>query len=211
VHGTTFYHRGPLPPVPGSVHQLRLRKREGGEGVRVWVDDLEGLLGLLEMKVVEVHPWDASVADIERPDTLVFDLDPGEGVGWDFVLKTALGLRDLVAEEGLDSGPKVTGGKGLHLMVPIKPSLLWNDAHAYCKRLAERFVERDRDRYTLSASFAARPGRLFVDYLRNGRGTTAVGAYSPRARPGFPIAAPVSWAQIEGGIRSDAFTIDHPP
>jgi bifunctional non-homologous end joining protein LigD len=96
-------------------------------------------------------------------------------------------------------------------MVPIEPSLLWDDTHDYCKRLAERFIERDRDRYTLAASFAVRSGRLFVDYLRNGRGTTAVGAYSPRARPGFPIAAPASWAQVESGIRPDAFTMDAPP
>ena len=97
VHGTTFYHRGKLPPVPPAVHQLRLQKREGGEGVRVWVDDLDGLLGLLDMDVVEVHPWGATVDDIEHPDLLVFDLDPGEGIEWDFVTGTALALRDQLA------------------------------------------------------------------------------------------------------------------
>jgi bifunctional non-homologous end joining protein LigD len=124
VHGTTFYHRGPLPAVPPSVHKLALRKREGGEGMRIWVDDLDGLLGLLDMDVVEVHPWGATVADIERPDLLVFDLDPGEGIDWNFVVETGLALRDLLASEGLESWPKVTGGKGLHLMVPIARSLL---------------------------------------------------------------------------------------
>ena len=211
VHGTTFYHRGPLPPVPSSVHQLRLHKREGGEGVRVWVDDLNGLLGLLEMDVIEVHPWGATVTDIEHPDMLIFDLDPGEGIGWDFVIETALALRDLLADEELESWPKVTGDKGLHVMVPIEPSLVWDDAHEYCKEIAHRFIERDRARYTVSASTTARPGRLFLDYLRNGRGTTAVGAYSPRARSGFPIAAPVSWAQVQNGIRPNAFSMNSLP
>jgi DNA primase len=83
--GTTFYHMGPLPPIPAAVHQLRIEKRGGGQGVRLWVDDLGGLLGLVEIGAVELHPWGATVDDIERPDLLVFDLDPGEGVGWDFI------------------------------------------------------------------------------------------------------------------------------
>jgi bifunctional non-homologous end joining protein LigD len=211
VHGTTFYHRGALPPVPPSVHQLRLMKREGGQGVRLWVDSLDGLLGLVELGVVEVHPWGATVEDIERPDTLVFDLDPGEGVEWSFVTDTACALKDLLAHEGLNCWPKLTGGKGIHLMVPIDRSMLWDPAHQYAKRLAETFIERDRGRYTLGASPSARYGKLFVDYLRNGRGTTAVGAWSPRARPAFPIAAPVSWADVRRGIRPDAFTIEHRP
>jgi bifunctional non-homologous end joining protein LigD len=148
VHGTTFYHRGPLPPVPATVHQLRLHKREAGEGTRVWVDDLDGLLGLLEMGVVEVHPWGAMVDDLERPDTLVFDFDPGEGVGWDFVTETAFALRDHLAAEALDCWPKVTGGKGLHVMVPIERTMMWDEAHEYCRRLAQTFIARDRTRYT---------------------------------------------------------------
>jgi bifunctional non-homologous end joining protein LigD len=208
VRGTTFYHRGPLPPLPSSVHQLKLHKREGGEGIRLWVDDLDGLLGLAEMGVVEVHPWGAKVDDIERPDVLVFDLDPGEGIDWEFVTHTALALREMLADEGLEAWPKLTGGKGLHLMVPIERSMLWDEAHRYCKQLAQKFADRDRARYTLSAALAARPGHLFIDYLRNGRGTTAIGAYSPRARPRFPIAAPVSWADVGQEIRPDTFTMD---
>jgi len=211
VHGTTFYHRGALPPVPSSVHQLRMTKREGGEGVRLWVDSLDGLLGLVELGVVEVHPWGATVDDMERPDTLVFDLDPGEGVEWRFVTDTAFALKDLLAREGLRCWPKLTGGKGIHLMVPIERSMLWDPAHEYARRLAENFIARDRGRYTLSASPSARSGKLFIDYLRNGRGTTAVGAWSPRARPAFPIAAPITWADVRRGIRPDAFTIEHRP
>jgi bifunctional non-homologous end joining protein LigD len=202
---------GPLPPLPPSVHRLRIQKRKGGEGVRLWVDDLAGLLGLVEIGAVELHPWGATVDDIEHPDRLVFDLDPGEGITWNFVIETAFRLRDMLAAEGLASWPKTTGGKGLHLMVPIEPVMAWNPAHELTRDLAERLAASDPERYVTAATLAKRPGRLFIDYLRNGRGTTAVGAYSPRARPRFPVAAPVTWRDIEKGVRPDAFTLTKPP
>jgi bifunctional non-homologous end joining protein LigD len=117
----------------------------------------------------------------------------------------------MLEAEGFEPWPKLTGGKGVHLMVPIAPELDWDVAHAYCKETAERLAATAPDRYTTSAALAARNGRLFIDYLRNGRGTTAIGTYSPRARPGFPIAAPVPWRDVERGIRPAAFTIAHPP
>jgi bifunctional non-homologous end joining protein LigD len=209
--GTIFYHMGPLPPVPASVHLLTLKKRGGGEGTRLWVDDLAGLLGLVEIGAIELHPWAARVDDIEHPDLLVFDLDPGEGIGWEFVIESALAMRDLLSGKGLASWPKTTGGKGLHVMVPIDARLTHDAAHALARDLARRLAARASQRYTISAALAERPGRLFIDYLRNGRGTTAIGAYSPRARPGFPVAAPLTWAQVERGVRSDAFTMDNPP
>jgi bifunctional non-homologous end joining protein LigD len=210
TRGTIFYHKGPLPPVPDAVHQLRIEKREGGEGVRVWVDSLAGFLGLVEMDVVEVHPWAATVDDIEHADTLVFDLDPGERVPWDFVIETALRMRDLLEHEGFKPWPKVTGSKGLHVIAPLAGKLAHDAAHAYARRLAERLAATDPDRYVTSASIARRRGRLFIDYLRNGRGTTAIGAYSPRAKAGFPIAAPVTWTQVERAIEPDAFTMRRP-
>jgi bifunctional non-homologous end joining protein LigD len=206
VKGTTFYHMGPLPPVPDAVHQLKIEKRKGGEGTRLWVDDLAGLLGLIEIGVVEIHCWGARVDDIERPDMLVFDLDPGHGIGWEFVVESAFRLREILAGVGLDSWPKSTGGKGVHIMVPIKRDLTWGPAHELTRDLAERLVATAPERYTISAALADRPGRLFVDYLRNGRGTTAVAAYSPRARPDFPIAAPIGWKDLERGIRPESFT-----
>jgi bifunctional non-homologous end joining protein LigD len=210
TRGTTFYHKGPLPPIPDAVHQLRIEKREGGEGVRVWVDSLAGFLGLVEMDVVEVHPWAATVDDFEHADMLVFDLDPGNGVAWDFVIETAFRMRELLEREGLKPWPKLTGGKGLHLMAPLPCKLTHDAAHTYARALAQRLARTDLDRYVTSASLARRPGRLFIDYLRNGRGTTAVGAYSSRVREGFPIAAPVTWKQVERGIEPDAFTMRRP-
>ena len=207
THGTTFYHKGRLPPIPDSVHQFRIAKREGGEGIRLWVDDLEGLLGLVSIGTVELHAWNATVDDIEHADMLVFDLDPGSGIEWTFVTETALVLRDVLKNEGFRSWPKITGGKGVHVMVPVEPQFTHDQAHRYCRKIAQRLAATDPDSYTVSAALARRPGRLFIDYLRNGRGTTAVATYSPRVRVGFPIAAPVTWKQIERGIAPDHFSM----
>ncbi|PBB90737.1 DNA ligase D [Mesorhizobium sp. WSM3864] len=208
--GATFYHKGTLPEIPAAVHQLRVEKREGGEGTRVWVDDLDGLLGLVEMDAVELHPWNATVDDIEHADRIVLDLDPGEGVEWAQVTETALALRDIMAASGLESWPKVTGGKGIHLMAPLAAKMTHDRARQLARSIAQVLADAEPDRYLLSAAPVARKGRIFIDYLRNGRGNTAAGAFSPRARPGFPIAHPVTWVQVERRIRPDAFTMDHP-
>jgi len=209
--GKAYFHEGPLPPIPPEVHLLRIEKAGGGEGTRVCVDYLLGLLGLVEMDVIEVHPWGATVDNIEQPDMLVFDLDPGPGVEWQFVLDTALRLRDMLAQAELDSWPKTTGGKGLHVVLPAIPEMTWHTARDYAHTIADHFAATDPKRLTSSSSRAGRAGKVFIDYLRNGRGNTAIGAYSPRARPGFPVEAPVTWRDVERGIRSDAFSISHPP
>jgi bifunctional non-homologous end joining protein LigD len=207
VGGTVFYHKGKLPPVPASVKELKIKKREGGEGTRLFVEDVEGLLGLVDMGAVELHPWNSRVDDIEHADVLVFDLDPGEGVEYSFVTESALALRDLLEEQGLDSWPKLSGGKGIHVMVPLPSKISHDEAHAYARKVARKLAATKPDRYTISASLSQRSGRLFLDHLRNGRGTTAVGAYSPRARPLIPIAMPVKWRDIERGIAPDAFQL----
>ena len=210
VHGTTFYHKGALPQdIPEAVHQLRIKKREGGQGTRLWVDSLDGVLGLVQIGAVELHPWNSTVDEFEHADRIVVDLDPGEGVEWQTVADTALELRILMKREGFDTWPKLTGGKGVHLMAPLEEPMLHDQAHRIARGLVSEFAVRDPGRYILSAQ-ARRHGRIFLDYLRNGRGTTAIGTYSPRARERFPIAAPVTWKRIEGGIRPDAFTIESP-
>jgi bifunctional non-homologous end joining protein LigD len=210
VQGTTFYHKGPLPKdIPSAVHKLRIQKREGGEGTRLWVDDLEGLIGLVEIGAVELHPWNGTVDDIELADRIAIDLDPGEGIQWDAIVESCLRMRDIMREEGLDPWPKLTGGKGIHLMAPLEKRMPHDRAHQIARSLVSELAARFPDEYILSAQ-ARRRGRIFLDYLRNGRGTTAIGTYSPRARELFPIAAPVTWARIKAGIRPDAFTMLHP-
>ena len=210
VHGTTFYHKGPLPKdIPRSVHQLHLRKREGGEGTRLWVDSLDGFLGLVAIGAVELHPWNATVDNFERADRLIIDLDPGEGVPWEAVVEAALRIREILRDEGLSTWPKLTGGKGIHVMAPLPKPILHDEAHRHALRLVRVLAQRHPDHYILSAQ-GNRRGRIFLDYLRNGRGTTAIGTYSPRVRADFPIAAPVTWSRIEAGIRRDAFTMKSP-
>jgi bifunctional non-homologous end joining protein LigD len=161
THGVTFYHRGKLPEVPVSVHQLRIQKREGGEGVRLWVDDLDGLLGLVAMDAVELHPWNATIDDIERADRIVIDLDPGEGVEWASVVETALVLREALRAEGLEPWPKLTGGKGLHLMAPLQHPMLHDAARQYARSVVQKLVDERPNSYLLSASPAARRGKIF--------------------------------------------------
>lgn len=209
-HGGVDYHRGPLPPVPPAVHQMRIEKSDGARGIRLWVDDLAGLLGLAEMDVVEVHPWGATVDDIEHPDLLAFNLKPGAEVEWNFVVETAQRLRDLLVGEGLDCWPKTTGDDSLHVMVPVSRDRDWEEARGFAKTIAEGLAATSPDRYTLSAR-VNRTGKLLIDYLRNGRGSTVVGAFSPRALPGFPIAAPVTWQDLERSVRSDRFTMARLP
>jgi bifunctional non-homologous end joining protein LigD len=178
---------GRLPPSPAAVRQLTIRKRGGGEGTRLGVDDLDGLLGLVEIGVIEVHPWNATIDDIEHADRVVFDLDPGAGLTWDFVIESASALRQMLRKEGQSCWPKPTGGKGLHVVVPLErqQKLSHDEAPAYSMQLAERLANTNPQRCTTSAAMADRRGRLFIDFLRKGRGTTAVGPYSPRARTRF--------------------------
>jgi bifunctional non-homologous end joining protein LigD len=174
------------------------------------VDDLAGLLGLVEIGAVELHAWNATVDHLEQADVLVFDLDPGASIEWEFVTETALLLREMLTAEGLESWPKLTGGKGVHVMAPLQTRMSHDEAHRYSRAIAEKISRTQPERFTTTAATGARSGRLFIDYLRNGRGTTAVATFSPRARPGFPIAAPVSWNAIEHDIRPDAFTMAQP-
>jgi bifunctional non-homologous end joining protein LigD len=120
-------------------------------------------------------------------------------------------LRETLEDEGYDSWPKLTGGKGLHLMVPIEPGISHDEARAYCRGIAERMARTAPDRYTTLPDPKQRTNRIYIDYLRNGRGNTAAGAYSPRAQAGFPIAAPVTWREVERGILPNAFSLTRIP
>jgi DNA ligase D-like protein (predicted polymerase) len=138
VHGTTFYHKGPLPrDIPPGVHQLRIQKREGGEGTRLWVDSLDGFLGVVEIGAVELHPWNSTVRDVEHADRIVIDLDPGEGIEWQDVVETALDLRAMMRCEGLQTWPKLTGGKGIHLMAPVDAPVWHDKAHRLAHAIAD--------------------------------------------------------------------------
>jgi len=208
--GLTFFHTRRLPVAGSGVRLMKFAKREGGEGTRAFVDSVQGLLGLVDMDVVEIHPWNATVDDIERPDQMLFDLDPGDGVPWELVCETALRMHDIFRSAGLDPWPKATGGKGLHVVVPIQRSGTHDQVAAIAQGVAVDFARTDR-RYTTTSGAKNRRGKIYIDFRRNGRGQTGVGAFSPRARPNFPIAVPFTWAEVERGLPADAYTMSRLP
>jgi bifunctional non-homologous end joining protein LigD len=197
--------------VPSGIGTVRIKEKEDGTGTYLAVEDLRGLVSLVQMGVLEIHPWGSTVGDIEHPDRLIFDLDPDAGLGWERVVEAAFELKGVLAAIGLESFAKTTGGKGLHVVVPVRPRLDWDTAKAFTKAVVEAMAEAAPGRYTTNMAKRARHGRIFLDYLRNGRGATAVGAFSSRARTGAPVSVPVAWTEIEAGVRSDQFTVPTVP
>jgi bifunctional non-homologous end joining protein LigD len=182
-----------------------------GEDDVLVVRDIRGVVGLVQAGVLEIHPWGATLNAIERPDRLVFDFDPGEGTQWADVLAGAREVRERLKQRGLESFLKTTGGKGLHVVVPLAPQAGWNEVKAFAQSIAEAMEADSPGRYLTKAAKADRKGRLFIDYLRNARGATAVAAYSTRARAGAPVSTPLAWDELSDAIRSDGFTVANVP
>jgi bifunctional non-homologous end joining protein LigD len=159
------------------------------------------------MGVLELHPWGARIDRPDRPDRLVFDLDPGEGLSFADVIAGARELRAFLTELGLASFVKTTGGKGLHLVLPIERRAEWGEVKAFARRAAELFAERAPERYLTRISIAERRGRIFIDYLRNDPTSTAIGPYSPRARAGAPVATPLAWDELDADFDPARFTL----
>jgi len=167
-----------------------------GEDEAVAIQDLSGLLALVQAGVLEIHPWGSTLKNPEKPDRLIFDLDPGEGVGWDAVVQGAKDVRDCLQDLNLVSFVKTSGGKGLHVVVPLRPKASWDEAKAFAAGVAAAMAKASPSLYTDTMAKRARTGRIFIDYLRNGRGATAVAAYSTRARAGAPVSTPLAWQEL---------------
>lgn len=201
-----FFQKHSWRGMSGSVH----RQAMGGDEV-LFVEDLDGLQALVQSGVLEVHPWGATLRAIEKPDRITMDLDPDEDVPWTALIEAALEVRERMRHVGLESFVKTTGGKGLHVVVPLKPKASWDEAKAFAQALAESMAGDSPDRYVATMAKRARKGRIFIDYLRNGRGATAVAAYSTRARPGAPVSTPLAWSELSASIRPNHFTVDNLP
>ncbi len=171
--------------------------------------DLEGLIGLVQAGVLEIHPWGSTVQDLEHPDRLIFDLDPGEGVAWDRVVAAAAETRQRLEDLGLESFVKTSGGKGLHVMLPIEPEFDWDRVKAFTKTISDAMAADAPDRYAATMSKQLRRGKIYVDYLRNSRGATAVAPYSTRALPGAPVSTPLEWPELSDTIKPDHFNVDN--
>ena len=190
----------------GADKSLKLVNVGDGEPM-VAINDLSGLMALVQSSVLEIHPWGSQIKNLELPDRLTFDLDPGDGVEWASVIAGAVEIRERLKQVKLDSFVKTTGGKGLHVVVPLKPKASWEVAKAFCQTLAEAMASDTPNKYLSVMTKSKRRGRIFVDYLRNGRGATAVAAYSTRARPGAPVSVPLTWNELSTGIRANQFTV----
>ena len=208
--GECFYQKHVTDQFHDSVRRVPVE--EGGKTVPYGaVDSVAGLVALVQMSVLELHIWGSHRDQIERPDYAVFDLDPDEGLAWERVVEAALELRQLLADAGLRTFLKTTGGKGLHVVLPLARRHTWDEVKGFTRAVTEAMVAAAPDRYTSNLLKARRKGRIFIDYLRNGRGATSIAAYSCRARPGAPVSAPLDWEELGTAVRADTYTIETLP
>jgi bifunctional non-homologous end joining protein LigD len=175
------------------------------------IDSLPGLIALVQMGVLEIHTWGSREGSIERPDRLTFDLDPDPSLPWKNLRHAAMELRERLSTLGLGAFVKTTGGKGLHVVVPIEPKNNWNHVKAFAKAFAESVVRDSPDLYVATMSKSQRAGKIFIDYLRNARTATAVCAYSTRARAGAPVSVPLGWEELRVDPRLDHFNVRNAP
>ena len=192
--------------VPNGIRRVRIREKTK-IGDYVIADSLAAVVGLVQMNVLEMHTWNSRAADVERPDRIVIDLDPGEAVGWRAVVAAAKQVRDLFAALDLESFVKTTGGRGLHVVVPIVPRADWAECLAFARAFALALVRRRPETFTERFARAGRSGKILVDYLRNNRTNTSIAAYSTRARPGAPVSVPIAWSELSRLASPDRFTI----
>jgi bifunctional non-homologous end joining protein LigD len=171
------------------------------------IKSFDGLVALVQSAALEIHPWGARTDDLDHPDRLIFDLDPGENVEFSAIIAGAYEVRQRLADRKLKSFVKTTGGKGLHVVAPLKPAANWAEVKDFCRGLAEDMAHDSPQRYTATVAKTQRTGRIYVDYLRNARGATAVAAYSTRARPQAGVSTPVTWDELDSVISGSQFTI----
>ncbi len=208
VGQSCFFQKHAWAGISASIRRIR----PAGEDEDVlYIDDLDGLIALVQASVLEIHPWGSTIEDIDRADRMIFDLDPGPGLHWADVIDAAHIVRDILRKSGLESFVKTTGGKGLHVVAPLRPAADWDAVKAFSQSVAEHMARQDPDRYTASVALRTRNRRIFVDYLRNGRGATAVAAYSTRARSGAPISAPLDWEELSAEIGPAHFALSNLP
>lgn len=189
-----FFQRHHTAGMSNFIHKAKIRNEPEPY---ISVHDADGLQALAQFNAIELHPWGATVKSPDKPEQLIFDLDPDEAVSFEMIQRAALGMKAYLEELGLAAFPKLSGGKGVHIVVPLVPSANWVEAKAFTKKVAEAFATIDPAHFIATMSKKQRAGKIFIDYLRNAKTATAVAAWSPRARPGAPIAVPVTWAFFE--------------
>lgn len=205
-----FFQKHLSASDPAVLKRVRIREKEKTAEYAV-ATDISGVVALVQMGVLEIHVWGSRDDDVERPDRLIFDLDPADGAGWEQVAVAAHRVRDALHALDLESFVKTSGGKGLHVVVPIQRRYEWPEIKAFCKSLAGQIAEEAPELYTINPLKARRVGRVFIDYLRNDRGATAIACYSTRARAGAPVSVPVDWRELGRDLRADHFNVENLP
>jgi len=207
--GDCFYQKHSFAGLTDAVEIAHVEEKDGKAEEAIVIHDLRGLINLVQANVLEIHPWGARIDDIDHPDMLIFDLDPGEGLEWTDVIEAAREVRRRLMDLGIESYVKTTGGKGLHVVSYLKPFADWDELKSFAHSVALAMERDEPSKYISTMAKKARGGKIFVDYLRNGRGATAVAAYSTRARPGAPISTPMRWDELGPALTPTRFTVEN--
>ncbi len=201
-----FFQRHGSHTVSAEVETVKVA-RSDGKASYMMANSAAALVGLVQLGVLELHTWGARQDSLDRPDRLIFDLDPAPGVPWKQVIEAAQRVRTLMDEIGLASFVKTTGGKGLHVVIPVRPEKPWDDIKTFARAVAERLERTYPQHFTAKMTKTKRAGKIFIDYLRNAAEATAVAAYSTRARAGAPVSTPIGWNELGPDLHSDSFTL----
>lgn len=196
IEGECFFQRHAGKGFPEALGRVEIEEKDGKAEEYMYLSGKGAIMGAVQMGTMEFHLWGAARDRLDRPDRVVFDLDPDEGLGFDKVKAAAEEMHGLLDDIGLPAVPMVTGGKGVHVIVPLRRVAGWNTVKTFAQTLSTALAERHPDRYTATMSKQKRKGRIFLDWLRNEKSSTAIAPYSLRARPGAPVAVPVDWDEL---------------
>ncbi len=202
-----FYQKKAEDGVNDAISRIEIEGSDGSTSHYMMADSVPAIVALLQMGVLELHPWGSRARHLSFPDRIIFDLDPDDALGWEELKQAALIVKTLLENIGLAAFLKTTGGKGLHVVVPIEPDVGWEHVKGFSKAVAELLERTFPDRFTSKLLKISRRGKIFIDYLRNGEGATAVAAYSTRARSNAPVSAPVAWDELSRDLRADHFNV----
>jgi bifunctional non-homologous end joining protein LigD len=202
-----FFQKHTKKGMPAALKSVPVKEGDGEIAEYLMVDDAAGLVAVAQIGGIEIHLWGSRAKTLERPDRLVFDLDPDPSVGFADVREAARDVRKLLETAGLETFALVTGGKGIHVVAPLDASQDWEIVKSFAKGVATKLAENEPDRFVATMSKAKRKGRIFIDWLRNERGSTAIAPYSPRAKAEASVAVPVSWTELSRVESANAFTI----
>ena len=206
LRGECFFMKHSKVWAPPALRRVRIKEKTK-LGEYLIADDIAGIVSLAQMGVLEIHTWNSVFENVERPNRIVFDLDPGDEVGWPAVVRAARMVRDALAALKLDSWVKTTGGRGLHIVVPLTPHADWSQCLEFSRALSERFERADPDLYTTAFAKAGRERKILIDYLRNNRTNTSIAAFSTRARKGAPVSVPLTWEELRDSLNPQGFTV----